>query len=75
MELFVLIYFLVGSAGFLLMYYIRKLKERPQRLPVWVIVLYYAIAAVLLALTTYKERGQPEFVDPFENEPELLQPE
>jgi hypothetical protein len=74
MELFVILYIVVGSVGFLLLHYIRKLRERPMVIPVWVIVAYYVIAVLLLGLTAYKEHGQAEFVDPFDSEPELLQP-
>lgn len=73
MEITLLLYFLIGAVGFLVMHHLRKLRERPSIIPTWLVILYYVIAALLLLLSGLKERNQPEFVDPFLDEPELQQ--
>ena len=58
MELITILYFVTGAIGFVFVYVIRQLKERPSVIPDWVSTVYTIIGIVLLLLTILYNRAE-----------------
>ena len=58
MELITILYLIAGAVGFVFLYILRQLTERPSVLPDWVSITYKIIAIVLLLLTIFYNRAE-----------------